>query len=81
MFLEDSINLLRHTHPPPISRRPLTAIPGGNKLPVISVQGVLSKKGLLPCDISTPDRSDSVYMVLWFKESEGEPLYGVHKCS
>ncbi|XP_046401611.1 B-cell receptor CD22-like [Ischnura elegans] len=35
----------------------------------------MGKKGNLPCDINPPDRGDSVYMVLWFKESDGEPLY------
>jgi hypothetical protein len=44
-------------------------------VPTINVQGVLGKKGHLPCDIEPPDKTDSVYMVLWFKEADGEPLY------
>ncbi|KAG8228136.1 hypothetical protein J437_LFUL000138 [Ladona fulva] len=47
-------------------------------VPIVDVQGVLGKKGILPCDINPPERSDSVYMVLWFKESDGEPLYRSH---
>ncbi|XP_017784081.1 PREDICTED: hemicentin-1-like isoform X2 [Nicrophorus vespilloides] len=39
------------------------------------VQGVLAKKKGLPCDITPRDRDDAVAMVLWFKESIGEPLY------
>lgn len=39
------------------------------------VQGVLGKKKGLPCDITPRDRDDAVAMVLWFKETIGEPLY------
>lgn len=44
-------------------------------VPVTSVQGVLAKQAMLPCDITPLDRDDAVYMVLWFKEGDGEPLY------
>ncbi|CAO1433884.1 unnamed protein product [Diamesa serratosioi] len=44
-------------------------------IPVTSVQGVLAKQAMLPCDITPLDRDDAVYMVLWFKEGDGEPLY------
>ncbi|GAB0092793.1 uncharacterized protein DMENIID0001_078290 [Sergentomyia squamirostris] len=30
---------------------------------------------MLPCDITPMERDDAVYMVLWFKEGDGEPLY------
>ena len=40
-----------------------------------SVQAVLNKKARLPCDIVPQERDDAVSMVLWFKESDGEPLY------
>nr|CAD7586356.1 unnamed protein product [Timema genevievae] len=30
---------------------------------------------MLPCDITPRDQDDAVYMVLWFKEADGEPLY------
>ncbi|CAG9813041.1 unnamed protein product [Phaedon cochleariae] len=41
------------------------------------VHGVLGKKQGLPCDIRPRDRDDAVAMVLWFKETIGEPLYRV----
>uniref|UniRef100_A0A336M8W5 CSON013841 protein n=1 Tax=Culicoides sonorensis TaxID=179676 RepID=A0A336M8W5_CULSO len=44
-------------------------------VPIISVQGVLAKQAYLPCDITPIERDDAVFMVLWFKGSEGEPLY------
>ncbi|KAF5299126.1 hypothetical protein FQR65_LT09484 [Abscondita terminalis] len=44
-------------------------------IPMKDVQGVLAKKQGLPCDITPRDRDDAVAMVLWFKESIGEPLY------
>ncbi|CAH1987497.1 unnamed protein product, partial [Acanthoscelides obtectus] len=44
-------------------------------IPTVEVQGVLGKKGDLPCDITPRDREDAVAMVLWFKETIGEPLY------
>lgn len=39
------------------------------------MQGVLAKQAVLPCDITPMEREDGVYMVLWFKEGNGEPLY------
>jgi hypothetical protein len=44
-------------------------------VPIVDVQGVLGKKTMMPCDITPRDRDDAVYMVLWFKEADGEPLY------
>lgn len=44
-------------------------------VPTIDVQGVLGKKASLPCDIQPLHSEDAVSMVLWFKESDGEPLY------
>lgn len=44
-------------------------------IPVADVQGVLGKKTALPCDIAPTGHDDAVYMVLWFKESGGEPIY------
>jgi hypothetical protein len=40
-----------------------------------SVAGVLGKQAMLPCDITPLEKDDAVYMVLWFKEGDGEPLY------
>lgn len=44
-------------------------------IPMEDVQGVMHKKKGLPCDITPRDRDDGVAMVLWFKETIGEPLY------
>ncbi|ETN65555.1 sidestep protein [Anopheles darlingi] len=44
-------------------------------IPVTTVSGVLGKQASLPCDITPLERDDAVYMVLWFKEDDNEPLY------
>lgn len=44
-------------------------------VPLTSVQGVLSRQAMLPCDITPLERDDAVYMVLWFREGDGEPIY------
>lgn len=41
----------------------------------VSVEAVLGKTASLPCDIEPEVRDDRVYMVLWFRESAGKPLY------
>lgn len=41
----------------------------------ISVEAVLGRTVTLPCDIEPEVREDRVYMVLWFRESAGKPLY------
>lgn len=45
-------------------------------VPITSVWGVMEKQALLPCDITPMEREeDAVFMVLWFREGSGEPLY------
>jgi len=44
-------------------------------VPLTTVQGVLGRQAMLPCDISPQERDDAVYMVLWFREGDGEPIY------
>lgn len=44
-------------------------------VPITSVQGVLAKQAVLPCDITPMERDDAVFMVLWFREDVSEPLY------
>ncbi|XP_045537741.1 nephrin [Papilio machaon] len=44
-------------------------------VPTVHVQGVVGKKASLPCDTQPLSSEDQVAMVLWFKESDGEPLY------
>ncbi|KAJ0173859.1 hypothetical protein K1T71_011008 [Dendrolimus kikuchii] len=46
-----------------------------NLVPTAQAQGVLGKKAALPCDIQPLAAEDHVSMVLWFKETDGEPLY------
>ena len=29
----------------------------------------------LPCDLTPPNLSEVVYLVLWYKGEEGEPIY------
>lgn len=41
----------------------------------ISVEAVLGRTVTLPCDIEPDGRDDRVYMVLWFREAAGKPLY------
>ncbi|XP_055382348.1 protein turtle homolog A [Condylostylus longicornis] len=43
--------------------------------PLTTVEGVLGRQAMLPCDIAPMERDDAVYMVLWFREGDGEPLY------
>ncbi|ODM97671.1 hypothetical protein Ocin01_09007 [Orchesella cincta] len=47
----------------------------GLYLPISHVEGVLGHRVEMPCDIVPKRRDDSVYMVLWFRESAGKPLY------
>lgn len=44
-------------------------------VPITSVQGVFAKQAMLPCEITPMEADDAVFMVLWFKEGDGEPLY------
>ncbi|KAK7598080.1 hypothetical protein V9T40_006315 [Parthenolecanium corni] len=47
----------------------------GEVFPISDVSGVLWKKAALPCDITPFVRDDMVYMVLWYKNAETEPIY------
>ncbi|XP_057337147.1 hemicentin-2-like isoform X1 [Microplitis mediator] len=45
-------------------------------IPIEAVQGVAGQRGYLPCDLlHSRDTNDAVSMVLWFRESSGEPIY------
>ncbi|XP_076656681.1 motor axon guidance molcule sidestep [Halictus rubicundus] len=48
-----------------------------NKAPVRLVWASEGEDVELPCDITPPTPNDSVNMVLWFKDSEGIPLYSL----
>ncbi|XP_071454100.1 nephrin-like [Hetaerina americana] len=41
----------------------------------ISVEAVVGRSVALPCDIEPVTPADRVYMVLWFRESAGKPMY------
>lgn len=41
----------------------------------VSVEAVLGRTAIMPCDIEPDIRDDRVYMVLWFRENAGKPLY------
>ncbi|XP_065222617.1 hemicentin-1-like isoform X2 [Planococcus citri] len=42
---------------------------------VIHVESVLGRVANLPCDIESSVKDHRVYMVLWFRESAGKPIY------
>lgn len=42
---------------------------------MMHVEGVLGHRVEMPCDITPKRRDDPVYMVLFFRESGGKPLY------
>lgn len=44
-------------------------------VPITSVRGVLGRQAMLPCDIEPLERDDVVFMVLWYREGDNEPLY------
>merc|ERR1719342_1745938 len=44
-------------------------------VPIRDVWAVKDGKAELPCDIAPPDPTDQVYLVLWYRELAGKPLY------
>ncbi|CAH0774685.1 unnamed protein product [Bemisia tabaci] len=44
-------------------------------IPMVRVEGIVDRKAGLPCDISATSAEDSPHMVLWFRESDGIPIY------
>jgi len=41
----------------------------------VRIEAVLGRTAEMPCNIDPVTRDDRVYMVLWFKEAAGKPLY------
>ena len=39
------------------------------------VAAVAGNSAILPCDVTPPHVGELVYLVLWYKGDEGEPLY------
>ena len=44
-------------------------------VPVRDVWAVKGGRAELRCDIEPPDPRDQVYLVLWYRELAGKPLY------
>lgn len=42
---------------------------------IVHVSAVLGRSAELPCNIEPNYKEDRVYMVLWFREGAGKPLY------
>jgi len=41
-----------------------------------TMQGVEGHSVELPCDLTPPNKNESVYLVLWYRQDEGgEPIY------
>uniref|UniRef100_A0A182JCD0 Ig-like domain-containing protein n=1 Tax=Anopheles atroparvus TaxID=41427 RepID=A0A182JCD0_ANOAO len=51
------------------------SVPNGSFVSTVTVEAVLGRTATLPCDIEPEELNDRVYMVLWFRESAGKPLY------
>merc|ERR1719342_201833 len=45
------------------------------EVPIRYVWAVKDGKAELPCDIVPPDPTDQIYLVLWYREPAGKPLY------
>merc|ERR1719342_2047391 len=45
------------------------------EVPIRDVWAVKDGKAELPCDIAPPDPTDQIYLVLWYRELAGKPLY------
>ena len=44
-------------------------------LDTTSVLAVEGHQSFFPCDLTPPNPDEAVYLVLWYKEDQGEPLY------
>ncbi|VVC44479.1 Immunoglobulin-like domain,Immunoglobulin subtype,Immunoglobulin V-set domain,Immunoglobulin-like [Cinara cedri] len=44
-------------------------------VPLVPVDAVEGRSVKFPCDVSSPNHADKVYMVFWFKDDSGVPLY------
>ena len=44
-------------------------------VPVKNVDAIIGGKAELPCDMYPADEIDDVYLVLWYKDIDGKPLY------
>ena len=44
-------------------------------LDTVSVWSVTGHRAFLPCDLTPPTKTELVYLVLWYRGNEGEPIY------
>ena len=44
-------------------------------MPIHPVQAVRGGTAQLPCDIRPADEGDSVFLVLWYRDEAGKPIY------
>jgi len=44
-------------------------------LDIVDVSSVHGLDAVLPCDITPPHQDEAVYLVLWYRGDDGEPLY------
>lgn len=44
-------------------------------VPLVPVDAVEGRTVKFPCDVSSDNPADKVYMVFWFKDDSGVPLY------
>ena len=44
-------------------------------LDTVDIRGVVGHQLSLPCDLTPPHQNETVYLVLWYREDQGEPLY------
>ena len=42
---------------------------------MVTAQSVRGHRAFLPCDLRPPSQSEQVYLVLWYRGDEGEPIY------
>lgn len=43
--------------------------------PIVHVNAILNENTFLPCDMSSLTGTDSATLVLWYKETEENPVY------
>lgn len=42
---------------------------------MVTAKSVRGHRAFLPCDLRPPSQSEQVYLVLWYRGDEGEPIY------
>ncbi|KAG8237628.1 hypothetical protein J437_LFUL017868 [Ladona fulva] len=52
-----------------------------SRMSSVAVEAVVGRSVALPCDIEPLEKEDRVYMVLWFREAAGKPMYRSVTCS